>query len=83
MNAIQYEGFLVQAMPRQGENGWSINIHIIRLGQHHPFQPGKFKSRHFFTNDVLPTEDEAIIHCFGFGKQIIDGEIESWSVNEL
>jgi hypothetical protein len=79
MNRIIYKGYQIEPIPYQlAESGeWTMNIHILRD------RGNEIRVRPFFARNRFKTEEEAIEHCFYFGKQIIDGQIENCSVDDL
>ncbi len=79
MGKIKYKGYEIEARPYQlAESGeWKIEIHIL----HH--RGSEIREKPFYTRSRFKTENEAIQHCFNFGKQIIDGQIVNCSVDDL
>ncbi len=79
MRRIVYKGYHIEAHPYQladlGE--WTIEI-IISLDK-----GGQIAQRQFSAGNKFRTEEEAVQHCFTFGRQIIDGQVESSSVKDL
>jgi hypothetical protein len=79
MAAIQYKGYEIRAVPnRLADSGdWSLDILIVRdTGT-------EIKHRKFSGSNRYKTKDEALQHCFNFGKQIIDGTVEGCTVTDL
>jgi hypothetical protein len=76
---VNHEGFRIHAAPHQlADSGeWSLNIYIEidKLSE--------IVSGHFFTSDSFKSREDAIAHCFNFGKRIIDGQVEGLSVQDL
>ena len=76
---VYHEGFRIHAAPHQlADSGeWTLNIYIEidKLSE--------IVSKHFFAGDRFESREEAISHCFHFGKQIIDGRVEGLSVQDL
>ncbi len=75
-NRLEYGGFIILAVPYQLEddNRWTLNIWIeIHTGD-------RVVSRPFSTIDTVETRDEAVSHCFQFGRRIIDGSEPGLSV---
>ncbi|MGH8628480.1 MAG: CV_2116 domain-containing protein [Gammaproteobacteria bacterium] len=56
---------------------WTMNIHIF----HH--RGDETSSRQFSANNCFNTREEAVAHCFNFGKQIVDGKSENCTVDGL
>lgn len=79
MKSIEYKGYEIRAVPYQlSDSGeWTIDIVIARDTGH------EIKHRKFGAGNRYKTEDEAIQHCFDFGKQIIDGKVKGCSVVDL
>lgn len=79
MDAVQYKGFEIRAAPYQlaDSGAWQVNLHIFRHLE------GETKSRNFSAANTYKTREEAVMHCFQLGKQIIDGQSASFSVTDL
>lgn len=79
MNTIFYQGYTIEAVPRQlaESKKWTHYINIYRD------KGSKPKSRNFFSKSTFDTKEEAVQHCFIFGEQIIDGKISNCTVNGL
>ena len=79
MDTVNYKGFEIQATPYHlTETGhWRINIHIVR------HTGDQVRSREFGANNSYPTREEAVQHCFQFGRQIVDGQATNCSVADL
>ena len=75
MDTINYEDYEIAAKPNQLSDGtWQLNITIIEhLGSH-------TVSRNFSSRNSFHSREEAIPHCFEFGRQIINGGVEGYSV---
>jgi len=74
-----YKGYIVDAVPYKlaDSHQWTLDIDIWRdLGS-------EINIRHFSAKTTFETEEEAIYHCFNFGKQIIDGKYPGCSVEDL
>ena len=80
MNELSYKGYVIEACPRQLLNDkWTIEITIWKhLGSRSLDK--NFEDSNTF---AFAKEEEAIEHCFNFGKQIIDGQIENCTVVDL
>ncbi len=76
---VYHEGFRIHAAPyKLADSGeWTLNIYI-ELDK-----LSKIVTRHFFASDSFKSREEAITHCFNFGKRIIDGQAEGLSVQDL
>ena len=79
MDVANYRGFEIQAIPyRLAETGqWRIKVHIVR------HTADQIRSREFGASDSYPTREEAVQHCFEFGRRIIDGQAIGCSVTDL
>ncbi len=78
MNEISYKNFIIQAIPQLVESErWTLNIKIHKYGC-------LVNIKDFYSSTTtFDTEEEAIDHCFNFGKQIIDGQISNCTVDDL
>ena len=76
---VYHEGFRIQAAPYQLANSgeWTLNIYIEldKLSE--------MVCKHFFARHSFESREEALTHCFNFGKQIIDGQVEGLTVQDL
>jgi hypothetical protein len=79
VDTITYKGYEIQAVPyRLAESGdWAMKIIIL----HH--RGDAVTTRDFYAHNRFKTENDAIQHCFDFGKKIIDGQIPNCSINDL
>ena len=79
MRRMLYKGYHIEAHPYQlADSGeWTIEI-IISLDKR-----DQITQRHFSAGNRYRIEDKAVQHCFNFGKQIIDGQVENCSVRDL
>lgn len=79
MDVVQYKGFEIQASPYQlADSGeWKVNLRIFR------HRESESRSRNFSAGNSYKTREEAIAHCFQYGKQIIDGQSANCSVADL
>jgi hypothetical protein len=70
MKELSYKDRIIEARPEKLiENGrWTTNIVI------YTHQGGSVEDKLYVAANTFQTEEEAIEHCFNFGKQIIDGE---------
>ena len=79
MKKLEYKGYIINATSHQlaKDKHWSVHLQIERhIGS--CVNVGNYRAANTF-----PTEEEAIQHCFNFGKQIIDGKAEGCSVGDL
>jgi hypothetical protein len=65
MATIDYKGYKIRAVPNQlADSGdWSLDILIVRD------TGSEIKHRKFGSSNRYKTKDEALQHCFNFGKQ--------------
>ena len=79
MSSIEYKGYEIRAVPYQlAESGeWTVDILIVKD------KGTEVKHRKFGAGNRYQTKDEAVQHCFDFGKQIIDGNVKDCSVVDL
>ena len=79
MDMLSYKDYEIHAAPYQlaATGEWTINIHISHD------HGNEIRSRQFSAGDCFKTHDEAVVHCFNFGKQIIDGKSENCTVDGL
>ena len=71
MSRIRYEGFVIDSKPYQlaEDDRWCIKIFIER-------HTGEGLHQHNFeTGTTFATREEAVVHGFNFGRQIIDGKV--------
>lgn len=79
MASIEYKGYEIRAVPYHlADSGdWTLDILIVRdTGT-------ETKHRKFGGSNRYKTKDEAVQHCFNFGKEIIDGKVEDCTVTGL
>ncbi|MFX0202438.1 MAG: DUF6566 family protein [Candidatus Hodarchaeota archaeon] len=79
MTDIIYKGYEIRPAPYQlqGSERWNINLYIA-------IEKGNQRAeRNFTAGSSYETKDEAIRHCINFGKQIIDGQVENCTVEDL
>ena len=79
MDTLDYKGYVIRAQPQpvKDSDDWTVQIHIERKG------PAGLKVRQFRANNRIESKEEAIAHCYELGKQIIDGRIEGYTVDDL
>lgn len=79
MDVLSYKGYEIHAAPYQlADSGeWTINIHLFHD------RGDEIRTRPFSAGNSFKTRDEAVVHCFNFGKLIIDGKSESCTVEGL
>jgi len=66
-NKVIYHGCEIQAQSRQLDTGtWTLNIEIT-----HHYGSG-VKCQQFSASNTYQTREEAVKHCFLFGKKMID-----------
>ncbi len=67
---LEYNGFVICAAPHNlaASGRWTVNITIER------HRGDRVLDKHFSAADAFDTRNEAVHHCFQFGKRIIDGE---------
>jgi len=72
MESIEYKGYRINAYPQQlaETDKWTISI-IVEA--HHGSHTN---TRNFSASNVLVSREEAVKHCFEFGRRIIDGKTE-------
>ncbi|MBI4447178.1 MAG: hypothetical protein HY645_14885 [Acidobacteria bacterium] len=78
MTRVPYKGFIIDAKPfhLQGDR-WSVNLDIER------HTGADVRCRNFNALNTYATEAGAIQHCINLGMQIIDGQVENCSVDDL
>ena len=79
MDVMTYNGYEIKAVPHQlaESEEWTVNIIILK---HHSDQVA---SRPFSASNTFKSRDEAVKHCFAFGRQIIDGKSKNCNVADL
>jgi hypothetical protein len=78
MHLMRYKGYEMHAIATPLAYGkWDATVNIMI------WREGVLKSRAFAGPDNCTSKDKAISYCFAFGKQIIDGDIVSFSVGDL
>ncbi len=79
MRSIEYMGLEIIAKPHllDAPRRWSLDIDISR--QH----ADGVHEKHFDAANTFLTEDEAVQHCFEFGRRIIDGSVPEIPTSEL
>jgi len=77
--SFQYEGYTIKAVPYQladiGE--WAVNIQIFHDSRN------EMRLRQFAASNSFLTWEEAVTHCFNFGRKIINGNYENCTVEGL
>lgn len=79
MESLKYKGYEIRAAPYQlADSGeWTVDILIVRdTGP-------EITHKKFGAGNRYKTKEEAVQHCFNFGKQIIDGKVKDCSVADL
>ncbi len=76
---LPYKGYEIRATPLQlPESGeWTLDIEIVR------YTGDAVNLRPFSARNVFPTQEEAIVRCFTFGRRIIDGKVQGLTVSDL
>ena len=79
MNEATYKGYVIHATPKQLRDSgkWNMDLTITK---HHGNHVAEKK---LFAANTFDTEDEAIKHCIGFGKQVINGQVAKCTVDDL
>ena len=78
MHLMRYKGYVMHAIATPlASHEWDATITIMRQ------RKGVLTSRAFSAPDNCTSKDEAIRYGFAFGKRIIDGDIVSFSVDDL
>ena len=79
MESIEYKGYEIRAVPYQLADSadWTLDILIVRN------TGTEIKHRKFGGSNKYRTKDEALQHCFDFGKRIIDGKVKDCTVVDL
>jgi hypothetical protein len=75
MTISKYKGFTIVARPYQlrESRDWTAELTIRRNG----------RRQRFSAHPRYRTEPEADAYCAGLGRQIIDGAVPGWSVDQL
>lgn len=75
MTSTRYKGFKIETRPYQNQSSrqWTLDLEIHRNG----------RKKVFSVNQHCPTEREADARCTKLGREIIDGVITGWSVDQL
>ena len=75
MNLVSYKGFAITPRTFQirGSGRWTLDLLISRHR----------RSRAFSGSDTYSTEQAAIAGCSEFGRRIIDGRVQHYSVDDL
>lgn len=79
MDVFTYKDFDIHAAPyqRRDTGEWTLNIHIFR------YRGNEVRSKGFSAANCFKTREEAVTHCFNVGRQIVDGESENCTVDDL
>ena len=79
MEKVMYEGYGIYAIPyRLAESKeWAIKVVISRDKGY------EIVERQFSAGNTFKTKEEALEQSIIFGKRIIDGEVENFSVADL
>lgn len=75
MNPVSYKGFAITPRTFQirGSRRWTLDL-LIR---------GHRRLRAFSGPNTYITEQAAILGCLDFGRRIIDGQVQNYSVEDL
>lgn len=79
MDTISYKGYQIQASPYQLADSGRFKITICITVE----RGADTILRKFSAGNTFETRQEAIEHCFTFGKQIIDGQVLECTVSDL
>lgn len=79
MDKMSYNGYEIMAVPYQlaESKEWTVEIRILK------HRSDQVASRQFSASNTFTSRDEAMAHCFSFGRQIIDGKSENCTVVDL
>ena len=79
MDTLSYKDYEIHAAPYQlaGTGEWTVNIHIFHA------RGDEIRSRQFSAGNCFKTREEAVAHCFNFGRQIIDGNSKNCTIDDL
>lgn len=80
MDKISYKGYVIRAVPyhlADSDDEWTVKIVIDK------HRADGVSSRQFSASNTFKNRQDAIQHCFAFGRQIIDGKSESCTVVDL
>ena len=71
MDRVQYEGYVIEACPKQLRDGgrWTLEVSLWRDSG------SEVTVRPYYGSNTFETRDEAVLHCLNFGRQIIDGKV--------
>jgi hypothetical protein len=79
VRSIEYKGYEIIAKPHllDAPRRWSLDIDIVRQ------EADGVLEKHFDAANTFLTEEEAVAHCFEFGRRIIDGGVVDIPTSEL
>ena len=79
MDEISYKSYVIRAVPYQlaDSDEWTVTIVIDK------HRADGVSSRQFSASNMFKNRQDAIQHCFAFGRQIIDGKSESCTLVDL
>ena len=79
MKKVRYKGFEIEATPYHLADAdlWTTHIYIWKHQGDGP------RNKEFFSDDPFGDREEAIKNCLEFGKQIINGQFNGYSVKDL
>ena len=78
MDELNYRGYLIRpaSMPL-ADGGWNHEVYVALV------KGDSVVEKKFSSAATFATREEAVAHCIGFGKSIIDGEVPNCSVEYL
>ena len=79
MNNVQYKSYVIIANPKKliDSGNWTIHVVISKN------RDSGVTEKTFTAANTFRTREEAIEHCINFGRQIIDGESDTCTVDNL
>jgi hypothetical protein len=79
MDRVTYRGYEIKAEPHQlvDSGEWTIEIVILK------HRGDQVASRQFSASSIFNSRDEAVKHCFVYGRQVIEGKSENCTVADL
>ncbi len=78
MDDIIYKGYTIECDLQELADGrWSFETIIYKDKSY------GVVDKIFPAESIYKTKEEAIKNCINFGKQIVDGEIDGYNVNDL
>ncbi len=79
MESFLYEDYVIVPQPHELRKSghWTVNIRIERHVH------GTLNAKPFYASNTFPTREGAVRRCVAFGKQIIDGQVQGCTVDDL